>query len=387
MMQAQNNIENVIKELSPWEVLDYYDGPKFYSCKDKVGQLYLVYWLFDDTDSQHWLYLRISAPRYLALKNSQISIANVLSDPEEGFVYLVANVAKAFTVQVIEQSQISQEWLPDISVYLSIPSSALPAKTTSALEQARATNRQVFDFALARVSNQYEIGCGRLGKILEAVQNAINALACASNRELKRIPEEVKFRNELLFTTVFESSIGIRLQSKSGELISNSEGIQAAKMLSELLRDTEVPEYIPERLKSFNVLARSRFKHLLRVLVDSEVSVSTDWCSPFGGEVSSRISFDKLKRTLQKLEESDDAITQIRTYSGKLVGVDIESDFFALIPNDHELIKGKLSKHLEGRHFEVPSMITAKVQEVCVVDPLTEKEKWTYTLLDVSSRE
>lgn len=383
-MQPRNSIEEIIKNLVPWEVLDYYDGPKFYSCKDRVEQIYLVYWLYDDSDGQHWLYLRISLPRYLALKNSKISIAKILSEPEEGYLYFVNNVAKNFSAQVVEQSQILQDWLPDPNDFLEIPSSALPAKTTSALVQARATRRQVFDFALGKISNQYEIGCGKLGKILEAVQSTVNAFACASNRELKRIPEEIKFKNELLFTTVFESSIGIRLQSKSGELINNNEGVQAAKILAELLRDTDVPECIPERLKSFNVLARSRFKHLLHVLVDSEVSLSTDWGSPFGDEVSSRISFDKLKRTLQKLEESDDAITQIRIYLGKLVGVDVESDFFAMIPNDGELIKGKLSKQLAGGHFKVPSMITAKVQEVCVVDPLTEREKWTYTLLEVS---
>jgi len=382
-----HNIENVIKELLPWEVLDYYDGPKFYSCKDNVGQIYLVYWLNGEGELNSWLYLRISLARYLALKNAHISILKVLSEPEDGFVYEVNFSSKQFDVTPLEQSQIKPEWLPDADDFLDIPSSMLPAKISTALEQAKATNRQVFDFALGRISNQYEIGCGKLGKILEAVQNAVNAFACASNRELKRIPEEIKFKNELLFTTVFEGSIGIRLQSKSGELISNNDGTQAIKILAELLRDTNVPECIPERLKGFNVLSRSRFKHLLHVLVDSGVSLSSDWGSPFGGEVSSSVSYENLKRTLQKLDESDDAITQIRTYTGKLVGVDVESDFFAMIPNDGQLIKGKLSKQLEGGHFEVPSMITAKVQEVWVVDPLTEKEKWTYTLLEVSSNQ
>jgi hypothetical protein len=64
--------------------------------------------------------------------------------------------------------------------------------------------------------------------------------------------------------------------------------------------------------------------------------------------------------------------------------VDVESDFFAMIPVDGQLIKGKLSKQLGGGHFEVPSMISAKIQEVCLVDPLTEKEKWSYTLLEIT---
>ena len=381
----QHNLENLIKELEPWEVLDYYDGPKFYSCKDRVGQIFLVYWIDGEDDHNNWLYLRVSTARYIALKNAQIPISSVLSEPEEGFAYVVKFSPRQLDVTYVERMQIDPQWLPDADDFLDIPSSTLPAKLTTALEQARATKRQVFDLALGRISNQYEIGCGKLGKILEAVQHSVNAFACASNLDIKRISEEVRYKNELLFTMVFDGSIGIRLQAKSGDLIEGDENAQAIKILAELLRDTDVPECIPERLKRFNVLSRSRFKHLLHVLVDAEVSLSSDWGSPFGNEVSSRVSFDKLKRTLQKLEESDDAITQVRTYSGKLVGVDVESDFFALIPNDGELIKGKLSKHLTSGHFVVPSMITAKIQEVCVVDPLTEREKWTYMLISVQN--
>jgi hypothetical protein len=149
------------------------------------------------------------------------------------------------------------------------------------------------------------------------------------------------------------------------------------------LDGTNSPETIAENVKLLNILARSRFKHLLNALVDSEVSISSSWGSPLGAEINSRISITNLRRSLQLLDESNQVTSQITTYTGRLVGVDVESDFFAIIDNEKGLIKGKLSKILASRHFTVPSQITAKIEEVCKIDSLTNKEKWSYTLIDV----
>jgi hypothetical protein len=47
------------------------------------------------------------------------------------------------------------------------------------------------------------------------------------------------------------------------------------------------------------------------------------------------------------------------------------------------VIKGKLSRGLASRRFEVPSEIRAKLEETSVVDPLTDRAKWSFILLDV----
>jgi hypothetical protein len=38
-----------LQNLKPLEVFDYFDGPRFYSCISKSGQLYLVFWV-DETE-------------------------------------------------------------------------------------------------------------------------------------------------------------------------------------------------------------------------------------------------------------------------------------------------------------------------------------------------
>ena len=68
----------------------------------------------------------------------------------------------------------------------------------------------------------------------------------------------------------------------------------------------------------------------------------------------------------------------------KLVGVDIENDFFAVVKNDGDLLKGKLDKSLESYQFNVPSIINVKIEETCKINPVTDKEKWSYKLIEIN---
>ncbi len=386
-MTQNNYLSNLIKDLTPTEVFDYYDEPRFYSCHDKVGQVFLVYWI-DETDNyDSWLYLRVSPERYSSLKSGNISIAKVLSTPEEGFAFVVNNYGTHFSAEEISSKNIEPDWLPPIDRYLNLhesalPSKTLPEKTLSAVEIARRSDREVIDLAFGKLYNGYEMGCGKLGKLLDSFQNVIYAFSCGKEFDGRRVPEKIKFNNEFLATGLFASSFGIRLQSKGSNVFSDNETTNAIETLAHLISTLEYPEAMSAELHHLSILARSRFKHLLRVLVDSEVSIKTDWGSPSGRTLQSQVSIHEIVRALRKLEETDDATTRVVERPANLVGVDVESDFFALKIESNEIIKGKLSKSISNRQFDVPCRIIAKLEESCVIDPLTDKEKWSYVLVD-----
>ncbi len=382
-MSRAEYVREIISELTPVEVFDFYDGPTFYSCQDKTGQLFIVYWADEELETKSWLYIRISKDRYVQLKNGNITIFDALSRPEEGFAYVVKTINSAFSVSQLESTEIPHEWLPPQDDKLLLPTPSLPEKINSAKEIASATLRQVLDLAFERAANHYEIGCGRLGKLLDATQNTLFALACDQKSDVRRVPEEIKYQSEVLVTGLFASSFGVRLQSRTSDLFAGDRVATATEMLATLLSDSVVPEVITEKLMSFNVLTRSRFKHLIRVLVEAEVSIKTEWGSPSGKFISSRTSHRELVRTLNALDRTDEATTQETERPGKLVGVDVESDFFALMLEDKEVIKGRLAKGLANHQFEIPSMVVANLEETCVIDPLTEREKWSYVLINV----
>lgn len=382
-MTRRDDLRQLIRGLTPVEVFDYYDGPRFYSCRDVVGQLYLVYWADESEAGTSWLYVRISAERYAALKRGDVAIAYALSKPEDDTVLIVLSGAQEFTVEQLTPAEIEHDWLPDMQDRLAIDHATLPARATSASDLAPRVRRQVFDVAFEKTSNTYEMAAGRLGRLLEAFQNTVYALSCDPTSDIRRVPEETKQRSELMVTGLFASSFGVRLQTKGAGLFEGDDTERALQTLAELIAALSAPDTLAADLHHLNILARSRFKHLLRVMVDSQVSVKADWGTPLGNGRQARASFADIVLSLQKLDASDAATSRVVERSVRLVGVDVQSDFFAVVLDDGEVLKGKLAKGLASRHFEVPSVIKAKLEETSVVDPLTDREKWTYVLLDV----
>lgn len=383
-MDRSDDLPQLIRDLTPIEVFDFYDGPRFYSCRDKAGQLYLVYWV-DETDvGSLWLYIRISHERYGAVRRGDLLIADALSQPEDGLALLVHSQDADFSVKQLRAENIDPEWMPQGNDRLDLPHSSLPSNLIAPVNLAQKVKRHVLDLAFDKTSNTYELGSGKLGRLLEALQNTVFALSCDRTMDVRRVPEEVKQRSELMVTGLFASSFGIRFQTKGSDFFASDDTAGALETLIRMIDALNRPGSLPEELHRLNILARSRFKHLVQVMVDSQVAVKADWGSPNGSQANVGASFANLRLALQKLETTDDATQQTVKRQARLVGVDIQSDFFALALENGEIIKGKLSKTISNKHFEVPSFVAATIQESSVIDPITDREKWSYVLLDAA---
>ncbi len=365
------------EDLTTVEVFDYYDGPRFFSVRDSAGQLFLVYWIDEKEFHSTWLYVRISSERYTALKRGHISVSLALSEPEDGTAYVVdgESTERIFT------SGIQKDWLPEGDYRLALDAPSLPLKEISAVDLSVRVHRQVLDIAFSKLSNVYELSARKFGRLLEAIQGTVEALSCSTDGPVRRIPDDIKRRSELMTTALFASSFGVRLQTTGTDIFASDDTARAIEALAELITALENPAALGLELHKFNILARSRFKHLLNVLVDAEVSLTADWGNPDGRTVQARASFDQILTSLKRLQGTDQVTRQAVEYKGRLVGVDIRSNFFAFVNEEDIVIKGELADGLRGEHFEIPSQVIATVEETCEVDPLTDKERWHYVLL------
>jgi hypothetical protein len=361
------------------EVFDYYDGPRFFSVKDLVGQLFLVYWIDETEAYSSWLYVRISAERYTALKRGYISVASALSQPEDGFAF----VLEGESVKKIPASSIHADWLPVGDYRLALQAPSLPQREITAVDLSKRVQRQVLDIAFSKLSNVYELGARKFGRLLEAFQGTVEALACGEDGAVRRIPDDIKNRSELMTTALFASSFGVRLQTKGTDLFASDDTAKALETLGQLIIALEAPNAIAAELRKFNILARSRFKHLLSVLVEAQVSLAADWGNPDGRSIQANASFDQISLSLCQLQGTDEATEQTLDRRGRLVGVDVRGNFFAFVDEEDHVIKGELAPELRAEHFAIPSEVVVTVRETCEVDPLTDKERWTYVLLAV----
>lgn len=111
------------------KVYQYFDGPKLFSCSSATGQHYLAFWLGDETGADRWLYVPISPSRIAELEAGRQTLHESCSNPEDGFVWVVAiplgtNGRAAATAW--DPAQLAKEDLPAEDTYLSREHEAAP---------------------------------------------------------------------------------------------------------------------------------------------------------------------------------------------------------------------------------------------------------------------
>ncbi|MDO6496841.1 DUF6575 domain-containing protein [Photobacterium sanguinicancri] len=381
-------LKDEIKNLKPWEIFEFYDGPRFYSCKSQLGQIYLVYWVDETECADQWLYVKVSAERYYELKNRRIPIYKALVESEEKYSLLITvNNNKEFELRPIQAFDFDPDWLPDETEFVNIDnkSTLLPEKLTDVQTASSSSYRQVLDLALVTANNSYELAAGNLGNILTKVQNFLYASACDNRLNIRKVPDLIKEEQTMNVTTLFASSFGIRLQSKNTDFFENSVSENNLENFMSLLSSINDHEILHEKLSQMNLLTRSRFKALVKELVDNELSIKSEWANPYGKFNANNIEYIALKFALNNIKNGFDSNTQINTYKKvTLVGVDVHSDFFALKTNDKNIIKGKLSKDLESYNFNIPSVLDVTIEETCKIHETSGHEVWSYILMKVN---
>lgn len=113
--------KTMLGNLEYYEIYDDFDGPKCFSAKNNLGQLFLVYWhgTYRTENITSWLFSPISPKRLDALRRQEFSIRNVYTDAEQ-CVYLVKHGfdGKKADLQIIDTQQLEQYNLPPDNFYI-----------------------------------------------------------------------------------------------------------------------------------------------------------------------------------------------------------------------------------------------------------------------------
>jgi hypothetical protein len=118
-MLNEHYLKDTLKNLKPLEVFDYFDGPRFYSCISKSGQLYLVFWVDETENASSWLYVQISHEKYSVFKMGKIAIRESFLHSEEGYVFLVTvDKNKEVDMTTLSCHDIPLDYLPEPDDFL-----------------------------------------------------------------------------------------------------------------------------------------------------------------------------------------------------------------------------------------------------------------------------
>ncbi len=254
------------------------------------------------------------------------------------------------------------------------------------LIKAKENNNEVFDLSIIKSQDSNNINCGDLGKILELLQNTIYSLALDKDSNTKNISEEIKRKSELFYSdTSFYPFFTISLVSNISELFEKDKSKIYCNSFIEILRYTDNSETIIENMQKYNLLTKIRFRNFIKLLVTNSLEVNVRWANNHGSYNDVSITYNKLKSSLEALEGQNKNDPNTLTYKGELVGINVKNDFFALITNENNFIKGKLSKVMKNKKFKVLSNVIAEIEEHAKICDLTKEIKKYYTLKNIVS--
>lgn len=382
-MSSEDYLASVVRALVPHEVLDYFDGPRLYSCRSPAGQIFLVLWVSQGEVATNWLYVEISADRYLALKAGDIPIAVAFTQAENSVVWEVAaDATGAASVQVVPCDQIDSAVLPPADDCLEWPTGSLPDRLSTTEDAARSSYRGVVDVAITTPSDSQELQAGVLGGVLSSLQDLIHALASDQSTNLRRIPERLRVDNDLAVTGLYAGSFGVRLKASQSQLFHLDEDYTTLHRFQSLMDASGSVESLAEHLPKLNFLTRVRYRRLLTKLSEGDSSADVEWAYPGSVSYRSGLSVQQIRHILSYLDNSPNPEVHVEEHVGRLVGVDVEKNRFDFVSDDGESFIGTLSQQMMGRRYEVPARARATIEAQVTISTLTGNEAWRYVLVD-----
>lgn len=104
-----------IKDLQKVSDLIYYDGPLLSHFQSGNNENYLFFWADVDDTFNRWLVVRVSIERLQAYLNGKLTFYNIITEPNDNFVYKVDIDADLNyqNVLMLFPEQIPQSYLPD----------------------------------------------------------------------------------------------------------------------------------------------------------------------------------------------------------------------------------------------------------------------------------
>lgn len=99
--------------------LIFFEGPLLSHYVSKKGDDYLFYWVDRDEKDNRWLVLRVSMANLQKYIGKELSLRELIENPNDGFLYSVDidNDLQYHSVKLVQPSTLPKEYLPEEDSY------------------------------------------------------------------------------------------------------------------------------------------------------------------------------------------------------------------------------------------------------------------------------
>lgn len=375
----------VLGTLDLEEVFLDYEGPKLFSARNATGQRYFVVAVDEDDHHLIYVYVAISAERYLAVRSGLLTLRAVLTEPEGDMFVVRSNYsAQTHDVQTIAPERLPDAWLPDTDALLRVPTHTQtvfdPQKLT---ERAGIEQRSLVALRLERpdlVRTEYPLS--DLKDLLRDVQETVYAIAAEIEGRptaAGMIPARITQESELSLVDLQAASFVVVLApTLGGQMVEYSLAGAASDQLVSLIASAEDDDTLRASVSRLHERAFSKFRGLLADIADTTTRVNVYLAKPNGDLRETTMSAQQANRGLAIMSEVSTDEEFVNIERAILIGANVRTRAFELRDEaTDEKYAGKVAKdalpQIEGLQIGEPLRYTARVAVVKAY-PSTQSE-------------
>ena len=384
----------ILGQLEIIEVYDFYDKPVLFSCKNKCGLIYIVLCVDSSDLAEIWLYAPMSSSKFQGAVQGSVELINIFIYTEDAFVYQVEiphEDGENVIVKTINCQEIPNEYLPDLGQVIQSENKFTHANIEAVSTQKR---REIIDFVLQFPQKEIaEAPVGELGLILYSLQETIDAIGQIKlgKSESHIIQPEVKQKTQVVMSSVFRGSFGMRLEGTVYE--EDSLGLkesllgQCVKEFIQLINLGADAEELPAKLNVLKEKTARKYNEFLKALTRIGISkIHIDWASPGTKAEIGEIELDTVLDALNVIKN-----TKIKAETEIYVNVKIiQINYKSRRINLQEVNSGKNyrcfivdSAIKDVENISKNSEYLATIQDYVILSPVVDREKHEYELLSL----
>jgi hypothetical protein len=321
------------------QVFEFYDFPRLFSASNQVGASFLAVCTFDDEDSFEWLYLPLSKDRLASVATGRITLFSAFTKPETGYLFKATIDDRGNgPVDYILAEQIPIEDLPAKHAVLNAGGSQKASQyglgQVDPAAAAQASRRDTYNLYLNPPGMASpELSTRLLGNLLVDIQDLVDAIGQSQHGEPTAkglIPAEILKQTSLNACQIFEGSFGLQLKGNaSPDLLGNPILGNALDELMTLLRIGADEDAISNKLHSLKARVASKYRKLLKDLVQTRSPLKVEWGSPASITVRQAIVDQQtLVDAYQIVSRISVQMVEEITLVAELIGMDVSTEKF-----------------------------------------------------------
>lgn len=378
-------------EITINQVLIFNDVPEIFTGKDSIGTKYIFLLINIENDIPEYLAVSISEKRFISFINKKLDLRTIFQNPEINLWYKTCSFSdETVTIQIFDEKEIREEYLPDVGFYLPFSESLLEQENKEIIAEANKYNNTIIHLSLSDENDRNDIDSNILSTFIEQFQSLIKNIFKKMLSEYKdtkiNLDKEYNYKVKAFATS--PGSFKLHLKSSSQlDLFSGAAIDIALKKIDDITLDIDNEDELIKKLQTIKGHSIQSYKKITQNIILKDIKFTYEWYSLSDTKVHKRtINKNQASKVNEILNAKLELSKEFKTFIGLVKQADVDKGNWRIYNNEDEKEYSGISitsEILKGVTIDT-HIYEFRCEEIIEEDKVTGNERIKYKLYEIN---